>query len=177
MRNFGLWRSKLEKHYGNRTDNLIASLKGRPRRVGFLSPWATHRKDLIAEYHLRELWRNLFEKRAPTDAECSALYWMNQSSAIAGHWLASQIQPHYRVLDMCSSPGGKALILAGVLHDTPFKLVLNEVDTTRWTNLKRVIREHLPLSLDIRNSDARTLQFPQKFDLILLDAPCKSDSI
>lgn len=95
------------------------------------------------------------------------------------------------VLDMCSSPGGKSLILLDQLlnRNTNFidknnnncKLISNEMGFKRIKNLKEVINSFVPKDLfkhiTITNVDGKLigLAMPCRYDLILLDAPCSND--
>ena len=89
-------------------------------------------------------------------------------------------------LDMCSAPGGKSLVMmdqmlrneSGVLC----KLVSNEMGFKRTTTLKHVLESFIPENirtkhLSVANVDAKLwgMAEPNKYDGILLDAPCSGD--
>ena len=74
-----------------------------------------------------------------------------------------------KIIDLCSAPGGKAFqILSKNLH-----IVLNDKSKNRLVflkeNLKRLNYEAKILNLDILNSNLK-----EKYDFIILDAPCSS---
>jgi len=84
------------------------------------------------------------------------------------------------VLDLCSAPGGKALQLALALGGEG-RLVLNELSRSRRQRLERVIEEHLPEKMrghiEIWGKDGSRLGewISERFDAILVDAPCSSE--
>ena len=74
-----------------------------------------------------------------------------------------------KIIDLCSAPGGKAFqILSKKLP-----IVLNDKSKNRLEflkeNLKRLKYEAKILNLDLINSDLK-----EKYDLVILDAPCSS---
>lgn len=105
-------------------------------------------------------------------------YRMDPASIIPA--MALDVNVGDQVLDMCSAPGGKALILAESLG-TKGELTVNEWSRARKEKLRRVIKQYLPESLlnsiRITGHDASKwgLYEPEKYDRILLDAPCSSE--
>lgn len=85
-----------------------------------------------------------------------------------------------KVLDMCAAPGGKSLVLAGLL-DEGSTLTSNEFSRDRKNRLVSVLDQHLPPPLRARVSvtgyDASRWSRYEKgaYDRILLDAPCSSE--
>jgi 16S rRNA C967 or C1407 C5-methylase (RsmB/RsmF family) len=81
---------------------------------------------------------------------------------------------------MCAAPGGKSLVIAAALEGTG-SLVSNDRSASRRGRLKRVIAEHLPAdyaaSVLISSHDATRwgLYEKDRYDRILLDAPCSSE--
>lgn len=111
-------------------------------------------------------------------------YEMDLASCLCAQ--ALDVQPGMEVLDVCSAPGGKALILAESLWLTEQKasigrLHLNELSTDRFHRLKRVIDQYLPEPLKPMISYSKlpgeTLfrKYTQRFDRVLLDVPCSSE--
>jgi len=82
-----------------------------------------------------------------------------------------ELEPGQHVLDMCSAPGGKAtqiaaeiqsgLVTAWDIHDSRLKLVR--------ANAARLGLENI---ITARVDAAHAQEIPQKFDRILIDAPC-----
>jgi len=64
--------------------------------------------------------------------------------------LALAPKPGHKVLDMCAAPGGKTLVLAGLLFSAaspPSILECNDISEGRRGRLCAVLREHLPADL------------------------------
>jgi len=73
------------------------------------------------------------------------------------------------VLDLCAAPGGKTCYIAR--FGNVERLVANDQAAERMARM-RDNRQRLDLNFDIQEGDARHLTFDEKFDLVLLDAPC-----
>lgn len=86
-----------------------------------------------------------------------------------------------RVLDMCSAPGGKLLVLLS--RKIPgVSIVANDVSAARSFRLKRVVANYVPatflsthVTLTTKDAIAFGLKQPEQFDAVLLDAPCSSE--
>lgn len=69
-------------------------------------------------------------------------------------------------LDLCAAPGGKAKFIYESLGQDHF--TANEINTSRFGLLKKLLPSEVLLNLDGRESKS----FPRKYDRILIDAPC-----
>ncbi|MBT5831968.1 MAG: 16S rRNA (cytosine(967)-C(5))-methyltransferase RsmB [Candidatus Latescibacteria bacterium] len=82
-------------------------------------------------------------------------------------------QPNETILDMCSAPGGKTTAIAEKMQNTG---TITAVDL--YANRLKIVRQNAK-RLHITNihtltADANQLPTAQKFDRILLDAPCST---
>ena len=95
-------------------------------------------------------------------------WWVQDAAAsLAARLLA--VKAGDQVLDLCAAPGGKTLQLA----DAGAKVTALDISDTRMARL----RENLArtgLSADLVVADALTWQPAERFDAILLDAPCSA---
>lgn len=85
--------------------------------------------------------------------------------------------PHCEtILDMCSSPGGKA-ILAARIH-TPNELVCNEVVPKRHAALVSNLRR-CRIEANVTRLDPQRFKenYQEYFDLVMVDAPCSGQSL
>lgn len=104
-------------------------------------------------------------------------YIMDPASVIAARYLP--IKDDDIVLDMCSAPGGKALILAEQL--TTGELIVNDPSRNRRNRLKQVLQNYLPedkrRNIQMQGKDGISIgmQQPAYFDKILVDAPCSGE--
>ena len=100
----------------------------------------------------------------------------------ASYWAAKalDVQAGDHVLDMCAAPGGKTLILAEALRESG-ELTANEVSEARRERLKKVIQQYVPRDVRDRvwvtgkDGGKFALTHKQKFDRILVDAPCSGE--
>ncbi len=105
-------------------------------------------------------------------------YRMDPASVIAA--LALDVKEGDRVLDMCSAPGGKALILAEALGGNGH-LTTNEWSRARKEKLRNILKAYIPKTtfsnIRVTGHDASKwgLFEPGQYNRILLDAPCSSE--
>lgn len=104
-------------------------------------------------------------------------YFLDEASVVAANNL--KVMPGDTVLDMCSAPGGKALVLLKNLKGEG-KIVLNDRSATRRSRLKNVIKDYHGLHewIEFTSHDATKWGLYEKdvYDKILLDAPCSSEA-
>lgn len=137
-------------------------------------------------------YQNMYQKRweklkeallQPTqpvsfDTNLKKPYFLDHSSIEVASLLP--IKGDDMVLDMCAAPGGKTLILATQLGEGG-ALVSNDRSSARRNRLHSVLNEHLLPSyrerVIITSHDATkwSLYEQNKYDAILLDAPCSSE--
>ncbi|XP_048350891.1 tRNA (cytosine(34)-C(5))-methyltransferase, mitochondrial isoform X4 [Sphaerodactylus townsendi] len=93
--------------------------------------------------------------------------------------MALDIENEEKVLDMCAAPGGKSIVT--LQYACPGLLQSNEYDNLRSNWLRNTLESFIPESLMnlviISQLDGRqigNLQ-PERFDKILVDAPCSND--
>ena len=81
-------------------------------------------------------------------------------------------RPGERVLDLCASPGGKTLGMAGAMRDEGV-VVASDVRARRIDLLRQTIRASGARSVRVLQVGAAgTLPFGPVFDRVLVDAPC-----
>jgi len=95
--------------------------------------------------------------------------WWVQDAAAAIPARLINLQPGARVLDLCAAPGGKTaqLIKAG------YKVTALDSDAERMVRLGENLRR-LDYSAELVTADALTWEPAEKFEAILLDAPCSA---
>ena len=92
------------------------------------------------------------------------------SQLVAEIFFATKNDSPLKWLDLCAGPGGKAALLHNLLlTEKPNDLFLaNEPTSHRADLVARVVPKNKVISLDGRDSQS----FGEKFDRILIDAPC-----
>lgn len=89
-----------------------------------------------------------------------------------------EIQPDWRILDMCAAPGGKSTQLKNKLGENGV-LVSNEIIASRCKiltgNVERLgLKNTVTTCMDTKRL-AKT--FPKAFDLVMVDAPCSGEGM
>ncbi|XP_019384217.1 PREDICTED: putative methyltransferase NSUN3 isoform X2 [Crocodylus porosus] len=93
--------------------------------------------------------------------------------------LALDIKDGEEVLDMCAAPGGKSIAMLQCAYPGHFHC--NEYDILRSRWLKQTLESFIPESLlniiTVSELDGRQIGdlHPEKYDKILVDAPCSND--
>lgn len=103
------------------------------------------------------------------------LYSQNLSSQLAP--LVLDPQPGEEILDMCAAPGGKTAQIACMMQGKG-RLAAVEKVKARFFKLKDVLRSQQHHAVHTYLADGCRLwhKTPERFDRILLDAPCSSES-
>lgn len=145
--------------------------------------WKSIKAALIEKNKQTERANLFFTK----DSQLSATYAMDPASEIVARCL--QAGPADHVLDMCSAPGGKALIIAEQMSfDSQKKwtlptgqLICNEMSEGRRIRLVRVLNEYIEkekrLFIFVKGLDGNQygLRQPEHFDRVLTDVPCSGE--
>jgi len=104
-----------------------------------------------------------------------AVYFQNPSSMLSPHILDPQ--PGEEILDLTAAPGSKTLQMACMMGDEG-RIAAVERSKTRFFKLKANIAENNIHCVRCYRADGRYLwrKVPERFDRVLLDAPCSSES-
>lgn len=103
------------------------------------------------------------------------IYIQNLSSMLPPILLAPK--PDETVLDLAAAPGGKTLMLAGMMKNTGW-LSAVEPSRERFFRLCDNLKSHGVTNAHTYMTDGRSVgkKCPEMFDRILLDAPCSSEA-
>lgn len=84
-----------------------------------------------------------------------------------------QVAPGMRVLDMCSAPGGKAVLISNLIRNTG-EILAVDIHQHRLNLIREVSQRMEATNIRTLLADATELDFKEVglFDRILLDAPC-----
>lgn len=103
----------------------------------------------------------------------AGLFYVQQASTgLAAPALGAR--PGERVLDLCSSPGGKLTHLADLMQDRGC-LVANDVDERRMRGLLGNLYRLCATNVLVVAGDGRALPEGALFDRVLVDAPCSGE--
>lgn len=102
-----------------------------------------------------------------------AVYFQNATQVEGIRSLATEKRPK-RILDICSAPGGKLLLLHDLFPEA--KLTAVEKSSHRAIRLEEN-REKYELQVSVHIKDALEVSFTDRFDLIVIDAPCSNTGV
>lgn len=90
--------------------------------------------------------------------------------------IPQEITNDFKILDMAASPGSKTTQIGDKMQNKGI-LVANEIDYKRLGPLKINLERSGLTNVIITNLDARFIKGEEKFDRILLDAPCSGSGV
>lgn len=167
--------------FGSRWDSLRAALLAvdtQIARVNRFAPDATRALPADADEVLPGCYRS-GSLPSPAGAPPLPYYIMDGASVLPAQ--ALEVGTDHEVVDLCAAPGGKSLILAEALGDNG-RLTVNDMSTARRGRLRSVLDSYLPKSarerVTVTGYDASRwgLHRPDRYDRVLLDAPCSSEA-
>lgn len=97
-------------------------------------------------------------------------------------WAAQQVAPMLQaqagelILDLCSAPGGKAGHIAELTGDKA-KILACDLSTAKEERIRENITRMGYRGIATVVADAATVSFPEKFDRVLIDAPCSNSGV
>jgi NOL1/NOP2/sun family putative RNA methylase len=103
------------------------------------------------------------------------LYSQNLSSQLAP--MVLDPKPGEEILDLCAAPGGKTLQMACMMNDHG-RIAAVEKSKSRFFKLKANLKHQQVSCVDLYLTDGAGVwrKTPERFDRVLLDAPCSSES-
>lgn len=163
------------------------------RRKNTKKMTASSSQKLRGSAGFEEYYGELFDTRWPALREAllqeaSPVAWQSEEKLPSYYLDAASIraavslplQGAFQILDLCAAPGGKTLVLSSLM-DEDARLLSNERSRERLVRLVCVADQHMSESVRKRVSicgkDGATLcrNPANRFDRILLDAPCSSE--
>ncbi len=147
------------------------ALKRQEAKVGFHEVFQNEREQIHPDL-LKKLSKTINQDTQEKD------YFLDPASVLVP--LSLSVQPGHHVLDMCAAPGGKSLILGKCLQGEG-QLISCEPSPERRQRLKGVLRSYLseeelkPVTVSGRKGEVWGRAEPEKFERILLDAPCSGE--
>lgn len=102
------------------------------------------------------------------------IYFQNLSSQLPVVFLDPK--PGEKVLDMCAAPGSKTTQIAALMGNEG-SIVANDIDRIRVERLKYNLQKQGATIAEVikRNGANLREEYPEKFDRVLLDAPCSAE--
>jgi 16S rRNA C967 or C1407 C5-methylase (RsmB/RsmF family) len=141
----------------------------------FLNPFLHQHKNL------QQLLHSLPAGKITRKADLLNEYFIDKASVAPVLSLESYIgvSDELSILDMCSAPGGKGLLLSSLIKNSG-QMVFNEPSINRRESLKKVIQNYIPRVIRDRVrisglDGAKYFKQHNTFDVILADVPCSGE--
>lgn len=177
-----MFKEYLKELLGSDFEGVWASFFA-PKKAGFFITDPSAKERILEQFKgAKELFCNFYiydDKSALSHSEffsSGQIYIQNPSSHLAT--LCLQLCVGDELCDMCASPGGKIIALASKADKTTFNAAAIEYDKNRFFTLKANLAKYGLSSVRTYNKDARAIakSCANRFDKIILDAPCSSYS-
>ena len=107
----------------------------------------------------------------------AGLYYLQEPSAMSVGEMTDACKKE-RVLDLCAAPGGKTTLVAAQMNGAGV-LIANEIDKGRAKILSQNVERTGVKNCAVISAAPEKLaeQYPEYFDLILVDAPCSGEGM
>ena len=117
------------------------------------------------------------EKAGAYREHFAGLYYLQEPSAMSVGEMTIACKKE-RVLDLCAAPGGKTTLIAAQMQGEGI-LIANEIDKARAKILSQNVERMGITNCAVVSAPPEKLaqQFPEYFDLILVDAPCSGEGM
>ena len=178
----GGFADRLAEVFGEEPAATVLRTMSEPKRVGYwVNPLRSGEPmaDSVPVAGLSGCWSVGPEQReavvAGPGAEHGGVYPINPSSVLAV--LALAPQPGEEILDLAAAPGGKTLLMAAAM-DNVGRLAAVEPVKGRFHRMRANLTRCGVSNVDYYLRDGRGVgrSVPERFDAVLLDAPCSSEA-
>ncbi len=137
------------------------------------------RKKIIEKYNLEQLPFYKDGYRINVDKPGNLFeyfmgYIYSQEAASMIPPLCMELKENLKVLDLCAAPGSKTSQIAQIMNNKGL-IIANEAIIYRLKLLRNNLERMGCLNTIVINKDGRNLKFKEKFDRVLVDAPCSSE--
>ena len=175
-----MFKEYLKELLGSDFDSVWASFFA-PKKSGFFITDKSAKKRVLEQFKgAKELFDNFYiydDKSALSHSEffsAGQIYIQNPSSYLATLFLELCMGDEF--CDMCASPGGKSIALFSRFAGISGAAI--EYDKNRFFTLRQNLEKYALKGIRAYNKDARSIAktCANRFDKIMLDAPCSSYS-
>jgi len=92
-------------------------------------------------------------------------------------WAAAllDVEDGKKILDLCAAPGGKTTLLSEMAPSS--QILAADISFSRAKMISDTLKRLLIRNVDIVSADAKSFSVLQKFDYVLIDAPCSATGV
>ncbi|MCS6810451.1 MAG: RsmB/NOP family class I SAM-dependent RNA methyltransferase [Tepidimonas sp.] len=172
------WRAEVDASYTTRKDVVVRRNPLRPADAGALRAWLSSLQGQPLP-GVEDVWRVPADQRTTLThhpwVEDGSLY-IQGAASMAAVW-ALQPQPGEHILDLAAAPGGKTALLAALMQNSG-RIAAVEPVRARFFRLRANLQRLGVTNARLYLTDGTVVgrRVPQRFDRVLLDAPCSSEA-
>ncbi len=169
--------------YGERWLPIKEALCAEPIKWAWCNPHLPSAVETVAQFESARwvLWPKgqAIERRQVREGESLLDYYVLDPASCQVA-CALNPQPGEDVIDLCASPGGKALVLMNLMAGQG-RFIANEFSPGRRENMQRILTQYFPRDsrdfLFVRGGDAQKfgIREPNAYDAVLADVPCSGE--
>lgn len=166
---------KLQQAYPNEWKKLLENTICRPKMTYLYLKQDSPSQELKSVYPGKFLHYFPLKKDQQSQGlfQSKDIYVQNPTPGILMESLVDDAKPE-TILDLCSSPGGKLLIISKIFPNKKYHA--NEISADRIKRLQENLQKY-EIKAECSIEDGTALTTKQKFDLIVIDAPCSNSGV
>ena len=168
IKNYGTLTAQTLLESGNRAAPIIVRIRSKELNAEKMLGMSTIISEPFPMAELTELTRLTEISNSPE------FYIQNATPATLLGRLCNMISPPHSILDFCAAPGGKIIAAHDLFPQAA--LFANDISEEKLDRLRQNLAKY-KLNVEISCSQGELFHSLQKFDMIIVDAPCSNSGV